>query len=140
MQLSEDGAEQLRAAVGEFVRAVRAHDSMPAGQSAVLGHLARDGELSITALADRARVRHQSMARTVKLLAGQGLLDPVPDEADRRRVVLRLTPDGRTRMDQLRQDRADWIARAAQDRLSPEEQAILFRMPAILAKLVSDSG
>ncbi len=133
----QDAAEELRAAVGQFVRRVREHDTMPAGQSAVLGHLARDGRLSITALAEREQVRHQSMARTVKLLLGQGLLDSIPDEQDRRRVMLQLTPAGAARMDGLRSDRAGWIARAAADRLTAEERAILFRIPGILSKLVA---
>ncbi len=130
-----DDAERLRVAIGAFIRRVRDHDTMPPGQAAVLGHLARDGDLSITDLADREKVRHQSMARTVKLLQGQGLIDVVTDPADRRRVSARITATGRTRLDAERQARAAWIAEAIGSRLTLDEQDLVRRIPGLLEAL-----
>ena len=128
-------AEALRAAVGAFVRQVRSRDTMPAGQAAVLGHLAREGDLSITALAEREGVRHQSMARTVGLLAEHGLVAVVVDERDRRRVSVQLQPDGADRLDRERLQRARAIAQAAAASLTPEESAIAARIPDVLRKI-----
>ena len=128
-------AEELRAAVGEFVRHVRAHDTMPPGQAAVLGHLARAGALSIAELARREHVRHQSMTRTVTLLADQGLVSLGPAETDRRQVVVTIAAEGVRRLDAEREHRAAVIT-AALEKLNGEERAVVARIPAVLRKLV----
>ncbi|MCU1647416.1 MAG: putative MarR-family transcriptional regulator [Nocardia sp.] len=132
-------AEQLRVVVGRFVRGVRSVDTMPAGQATVLGHLRRDGPLAIVALADRERVRHQTMARTVRLLADQGLVDVAADTSDKRRVVVALSAEGSARLDDERTSRAAWIARAAQE-LTDQERTVLKRLPAVLEKLIVGDG
>ncbi len=132
-----DDAERLRVAVGDFVRRARAEDSMPAGQAAVLGHLDRTGPVSITDLAARAGVRHQSMARTVALLHAGGLVTVDSDPHDHRRVRVELTAAGRTRLDADRSRRAGWIAAAAHDHLDADERAVYRQIPAVLAKLSS---
>jgi len=132
---AEVDAEVLRAAVGEFVRWARTGDVMPAGQAAVLGHLARGGALSITDLAARESVRHQSMARTVGLLADQGLLLVEADATDRRRVLVQITEEGLARLGDARRHRAAGIARAMQTQLDDEERAMCRRIPGILDKL-----
>jgi DNA-binding MarR family transcriptional regulator len=128
-------AEQLRIAVGRFVRRIREDDAIPAGQSAVLGHLDRDGELPITELAQRERVRHQSMTQTLKLLQSQELIELISDDKDRRRVLARITAAGRGIIDADRQNRAGRIAQTILDELTPDEQEIVSRIPAILLKL-----
>ncbi|UQU62028.1 MarR family transcriptional regulator [Couchioplanes caeruleus] len=140
MSASEDPvrvAEELRSAMGDFVRHVREHDTMPRSQTAVLGHLDRAGALSIAELARRERVRHQSMTRTVGLLAEQGLVTLGPGEADRRQVVVTVTPEGVRRLDAERRHRAGFIA-AALDTLNGEERAVVARIPAVLRKLMGD--
>ncbi|WP_432571096.1 MarR family winged helix-turn-helix transcriptional regulator [Kineococcus sp. SYSU DK005] len=128
-------AEALRTAVGAFVRRVRSRDTMPVGQAAVLGHLARAGDLSITALAELEGVRHQSMARTVSLLAEQGLVATSVDERDRRRVSVNLLERGAHRLGEERRQRASAIAAATAAALTAEERAIAERIPEILGKI-----
>ena len=130
-------AEDLRTAVGDFVRRMRAADAMPPGQAAVLGHLDRSGPLPITELARREHVRHQSMTRTVGLLAEQGLIALAADEADRRRVLATITAPGADRLRTERERRTAGIARAIREDLDPAEREILARIPAILQKLGS---
>lgn len=132
-----DRAERLRASVGAFVRRARAQDVTPPAQAAVLGHLARGGPMSIAELAAREQVRHQSTARTVGLLAAAGLVTVSPDEADRRRVVVRLSGTGSEQLLQAREQRAGWIARAAEAQLSEDEQALLWRVPELLERLAA---
>ncbi|MFI7530737.1 MarR family winged helix-turn-helix transcriptional regulator [Nocardia salmonicida] len=130
-------AEQLRVAVGRFVRCVRTVDSIPAAQATVLGYLRREGPLAIVALADLEGVRHQTMARTVRLLAEEGLVDVTADTGDKRRVVVSLSVEGSARLDDERTSRGAWIARAAQRELTDQERTLLKRLPAVLEKLVA---
>ncbi|MBB2899353.1 DNA-binding MarR family transcriptional regulator [Kineococcus radiotolerans] len=128
-------AEALRTAVGTFVRQVRSRDTMPLGQAAVLGHLARAGNLPITALAELEGVRHQSMARTVALLVEQGLVATSVDERDRRRVSVGLLGEGARRLGEERWQRANAIATATATALTAEERALAERIPEILGKI-----
>lgn len=134
-----DEAERLRVAVGAFVRRVRTQDQMPAPQASALGHLHREGPLPITTLAERDRVRHQSMARTVKLLRAAGLVDLGSDHLDGRKVVVTITSAGQRALDSERQHRAAFIADQIETSLSAAERLIVGRIPAILDKLARDS-
>ncbi|MFC3741294.1 MarR family winged helix-turn-helix transcriptional regulator [Paractinoplanes deccanensis] len=131
----EELAEALRVAIGDFVRRARAGDRMPPGQAAVLGHLDREGALSIADLARRERVRHQSMTRTVHLLGDQGRVELRPHEADRRQVVVALTAAGREALAAERRHRSAGIASAIRDDLDDEEREIIRRIPEVLRKL-----
>ena len=130
-----DLADGLRAAVGDFVRRVRARDTMPPGQAAVLGHLDRSGPLSIAELARLEQVKHQSMTRTVNLLKDQGLVELGAHPDDRRRVVLTITGDGMRTLERERHSRSAGIARAVRDDLDDEEREIVRRIPEVLRKL-----
>jgi DNA-binding MarR family transcriptional regulator len=128
-------AEELRAAIGDFVRRVRVHAEMPPGQAAALGHLDRTGPLSIAELARLERVKHQSMTRTVGLLSEQGWVTLAPHEQDRRQVVVTATAAGRAVLNDERDARAALIDRALRASLTAEELAVLARVPAILRKV-----
>ena len=132
-------AEQLRVAVGSFVREARNRDSLPGAQAAALGHLLREGELSITALAERERVRHQSMARTVALLTTADLTSTRPDPEDGRRVLVTITRPGRTLLIDERRKRSRWIAEAMQQALTDDDRTLLAHVPDLFNKLVNDS-
>lgn len=138
--LDLDLADNLRAAVGDFVRRGRRDDRMPQGQAAVLGYLDRTGPMSIADLARLEHVKHQSMTRTVSLLHDQGLVALAKDEQDRRQIVVAITPDGRSALDEERHRRASRIARAIRDDLTDEEREIVRRLPDILRKLHPDDG
>jgi len=130
-----DLAEEVRAAIGDFVRRVRVNDRLPPGQAAVLGHLDRTGPLSIADLARREQVKHQSMTRTVNLLHARGDVTLDPDEQDRRRVVVKISAEGSRTLNDERDHRVSAIARALREQLDEEERAIVRRIPEILRKL-----
>ena len=130
-----DLAEEVRAAIGDFVRRVRVNDRLPSGQAAVLGHLDRTGPLSIADLARREQVKHQSMTRTVNLLHARGDVTLDPDEQDRRRVVVKISAEGSRTLNDERDHRVSAIARALREQLDEEERAIVRRIPEILRKL-----
>jgi DNA-binding MarR family transcriptional regulator len=138
--LDLDLADELRAAVGEFVRRGRRDDRMPQGQAAVLGYLDRGGAMSIAELARLEQVKHQSMTRTVNLLSDQGLVALAKDELDRRQIVVAITPAGERALGEERYRRASRIARAIRDDLTDGEQEIVRQLPEILRKLRPDAS
>jgi DNA-binding MarR family transcriptional regulator len=130
-----DLAEELRAAIGDFVRRTRRHDSMRPGQAAVLGHLDRSGPLSIAELARAEQVRHQSMTRTVNLLCDNDFVHLAPAPNDRRQVLVTITPTGGRALGDERRRRASAVARAIRRDLTDEERELIRRVPEILRKL-----
>ncbi len=130
-----DLAEDLRAAIGDFVRQVRVHDRMPANQAAVLGHLDRGGSLSIADLARLEQMKHQSMTRTVHLLEGRDLLELAPHPQDRRQHQAAITAHGRAALAAERSHRAAGIAQSLRTALTEEERETVRRLPEILRKL-----
>jgi len=128
-------AEDLRAAVGGFVRRIRPFATIPPGQASVLGYLDRTGALSIAELARLDEVRHQSMTRTVNLLADRELVVVGPVDTDRRKVAVTITDRGRRQLAEQRHTRASVIAEALRSRLDEQELAIVSRIPGILGKI-----
>ncbi len=75
---------------------------------AILRHLADTGPLTVTEMARHLERSQAATSEIIARLVGRGLLDRMPDERDRRRVLVWLTPAGRE------------MLHAAQEVLSPE--------------------
>jgi DNA-binding MarR family transcriptional regulator len=125
-------AEQLRAVIGRLVRSARQVDTVPAGEAAVLGELARGGPQSTAQLAERRKVRHQSIAKIVSRLDAAELVAKVPHATDRRTTLLSITPLGLAALSAERSQRSDWLAGAIHDELGPAERQRLAESVALL--------
>lgn len=133
-------AAELRQAVGQLVRRAREEDEVPAARLAVLGHLDRDGPLTVTELAARQRIRQQSVSRTVGDLLADGLLQRLPDPDDGRKHRLSLSAGGSALLGEERARRQDWLAEAMRARLSPVERRRLAAAVELLARLAEREG
>jgi len=71
-------------------------------QYTALTVLERHSDLTAAHLARHSFVTAQTMADMVTSLLGQGLIERHRDPADRRRLVIALTPEGRRLLEQLR--------------------------------------
>lgn len=128
-------ASELRGVLGQLWRRLRAEHGFPLSQGAVLGRLDRDGVQSVSDLALAERVRPQSMAQTVGDLEADRLVSRSPDPDDRRRALVDLTAEGREALAADRRRRDGWLARAIDEDLTPEQQALLRDAVELLRKL-----
>ncbi|AZQ70220.1 MarR family transcriptional regulator [Streptomyces luteoverticillatus] len=128
-------AEELRLVIGRLVRTVRAVDTMPSGEATVLGYVDRDGPLTTADVAHQWGVSHQSAARAVKDLLGQGLLHAEAHPSDGRKLLLRLTPEGSDRLAEERRRRADRLGTAITEALAPDEREALAKALSLLSRL-----
>ena len=128
-------ASDLRVVLGQLIRRLRAEHRFPLSQGAVLGRLDRDGPQSVSDLATKERVRHQSMTQTVKDLESDGYVERRPDPDDRRRAVVGLTDAGRATLEQDRRHREGWLAEALEERLSADERRVIEEAVEILRRL-----
>jgi DNA-binding MarR family transcriptional regulator len=127
-------ASELRVVLGRLVRRLRAENTFPVTQVAVLARLERDGPQTTSALAAAERVRPQSMAQTVAELQTAGFVARRPDPIDGRRVLIELSVPGLAALLEDRQGRESWLA-AAMAELTPEERKALDRAVPILQRL-----
>jgi DNA-binding MarR family transcriptional regulator len=127
-------SSELRLALGQLTRRLRAEHGFPLTQGSVLGSLDREGPQSISDLAAGARMRPQSMAQTVRELEDRGLVERRPDPCDKRRAFVELTAAGRETLATERARREGWLARALED-LSDEERALLRDAAPLLHRL-----
>jgi DNA-binding MarR family transcriptional regulator len=132
---AERDAGELRVVLGRLVRRLRAEHRFPISQGAVLGRLDREGARTTSDLAKAERVRPQSMAQIVGELEDRGLVSRRQDPDDGRRILIELTEDGREEIGEARRDRDDWLARAIDEELSPEETVTLFEAVELLDRL-----
>ena len=93
----DDTAAELRLSVFRLarrLRGARAVDAMSDAQLGVLAALRVHGRHTLSRLAERERVTAPTMSAMINGLAEQGYVVRIPDEEDRRRVHVEITPQG----------------------------------------------
>lgn len=131
-------AGELRITLGKLIRRVReqAHPGdFTAAQKSVLLRLDRDGPATVSALARAESVRPQSMRITVAGLEAMKAVRGKPDPTDGRQTLVDLTPGFRKSLKESRTAKEDWLVRALQAQLSPQEQAELAAAVKLLQRL-----
>jgi DNA-binding MarR family transcriptional regulator len=134
-------SQAVRAVVGRLRRRIRAASDtgdLSLTQASVLARLTDNEGLTVSALASVEGMRHQSMASTVAVLAGRGLVERHPDPGDRRRVLIALTPQGRRQAEEGRQARGEWLAAELQRKCTEEERQTVIAAMAVLERLAHD--
>jgi DNA-binding MarR family transcriptional regulator len=131
-------AGELRISVGKLIRRLReqAHPGdFTSAQKSVLLRLDRDGPATVSTLARAESVRPQSMRITVAGLESIGAISGEPDPADGRKTLIALTPTFRKTIKASRAAKEDWLFRALQAQLSPQEQDELASAVKLLQRL-----
>ena len=129
-------AEQLRSAVGRFVRAVRSgSETVTTAQGEVMAQLARGGPATVTALALQRGVKHQSMRLIVARLVEQGVLALQTNPHDGRSHLVALTHKGQAQVKAEQAARADYLAHLLASRLSADERYMLGQAIGLLDRL-----
>jgi DNA-binding MarR family transcriptional regulator len=132
-------AVELHTLSGKLKRRLREQASagdLTPSQISVLAHLDRNGPTTVTALARAEGVRSQSMGATIAVLEAASLVKGSPDPEDGRQTILSLTPACRELIRSGRAARQDWLLRAIQTKLTPQEQAQLAAAMKLLNRLV----
>ncbi|MEO7236514.1 MAG: MarR family transcriptional regulator [Lapillicoccus sp.] len=131
-------ATDLRLACMRISRRVRfesSHDVAP-HQFSVLCRL-EETPRTPGELADIERVAKPSMTRTVGALVERGLVLRQPDPTDGRQVILSISDEGRRSVRAIRRKRDAWMASRVV-LLTPQEQDVLVRATAILARVAGE--
>jgi DNA-binding MarR family transcriptional regulator len=134
-------ARALRRGITELYRRLRAermsHGLSPSKLS-ILGRLALNGPLTVTALAAKERVQPQSLTRTLADLEESKLIVRRQDQVDRRQSLAEITRLGEELLRNDARRQAAWLATAMSSLLTPAERELL-RVAAQLMRQLADA-
>ena len=106
-------------------------------QYRVLGILA-EGSAAASGLADRLAVRRPSITALIDGLVARGLVDRRQEDADRRRVALRLTDDGIRTLGEADRAVDDYLVSIA-GHLNDKDEAMALRSLELWARAMTES-
>jgi DNA-binding MarR family transcriptional regulator len=128
MSSADVAAHEIRTSLFRLVRRLR--QERPEGELSysqfnVLGWLEREGAMTNADLAAAERVTPQTMMRATTDLVASGFISRADNPADRRQVLLEITPAGATLVREDRRRRDTFLAKAMDSTLTPTEQELL---------------
>jgi DNA-binding MarR family transcriptional regulator len=138
MRSSTANATELRESIMALTRQLRRHrpdNGLPLTQMQVLGEVGRAGVTTPAELAARLQVRVQSLTDAINELEAHALVTRRPDDDDRRRQLIELTPEGATLLEADRAERDEWLNSAMRETLTGLEFDLLMLVAPVLRKL-----
>jgi DNA-binding MarR family transcriptional regulator len=133
-------ANALHSAALRLLRRARTADvgmDLDGPRASALSVLVFGGEMPIGRLANAEQVSAPAITKTVAALEAEGLVERVRSADDRRVVLVRATPDGRTRLEQGRAARVRIVADLLAG-LSDRDRSILDRATVIIARCLAE--
>ena len=133
-----EAASALRGSIARLMRRLRLErpeKALSLFKLSILGTLYRSGPVTATDLATRERIRPQSLTRLLANLEEQGFVSKETDGADRRRLLIVITPEGKKSLIASVRQQEAWLAAEMTRRLSPAERKILLDASRLLDRL-----
>jgi DNA-binding MarR family transcriptional regulator len=135
-------AASLRITLNRIVKVMRRETrndgQLSLTERSTLGLLYPDVQLAPTDIARTERVTAQSISQVVNHLVELNFVARTPSADDGRKTLLSLTDAGRARVEQARQEKQEWLAKALHERVSKAEKDLLVDALLILTKLVDE--
>jgi DNA-binding MarR family transcriptional regulator len=98
---------------------------IPISQLAVLGRIIDEGPTTAAALAAGEHVTQQAIAQSLATLKERGLVEKQTDPSDGRKSLVTATAAGRKLREAIHASREEWLAKAIDAAVKPEERPLL---------------
>jgi len=131
-------ATDLRESMMAVTRQMRRHrpdHGLTLSQLELLSEVSRVGVSTPAEVAARLHVRVQSLTDSLNELVQRGLLTRRPDDDDRRRQLIEITPEGAALLREDRAERDAWLNATMRENLSDLEFNLLVLVAPVLRKL-----
>ena len=135
---AQSAATELRESMMAVTRQMRRHrpdHGLTLSQLELLGEVSRTGVTTPAELGIRLHVRVQSLTDSINELVSRGLIARRPDQTDRRRQLIEITPAGTALLDADRAERDAWLHATMRDNLSELEFDLVMLVAPVLRKL-----
>lgn len=131
-----DLADRLRVAIGRLARRLRQQSlgGLTPSQASILATLDKNGEMSMSSLAELESISRPSATGIVGRLEGKGLVTRSPNPDDLRSALVAISSDARILLDKRRQLRTAYLA-ARLDDLDEDERMALSRAVELLERI-----
>jgi DNA-binding MarR family transcriptional regulator len=137
-------AASLRSTLNRIVKIMRRETrndgQLSLTERSTLGLLYPNIQLAPSDIARTEKVTTQSMSQVVNHLVELDFIARTPSADDGRKTILSLTNAGRLRVEQARQEKQEWLAKALHERVSETEKDLLKDALKILTKLVDETS
>ena len=104
-------------------------------QVSIFSRLVHEGPVTAASLAAAEHVSQQAIAQSLAGLKTGGLVSVKPDPADGRKSLLEVTAAGRALYETILASRDDWLIRAIESAVNPDERASLDQAIKLLERL-----
>jgi DNA-binding MarR family transcriptional regulator len=108
---------------------------IPISQLAVLGRIIDEGPTTAAALAAAEHVTQQAIAQSLATLKERGLVEKHGDPSDGRKSLVSATAAGRKLRETIAASREEWITRAIDAAVKPEERPLLKEAIEVLERI-----
>jgi DNA-binding MarR family transcriptional regulator len=123
------------------LRSERPEGAAPLSLLSLLGTLHRLGEMPAARLAAEERLQPQSLTRMIGILEENDWIARRRSDADRREILIAITPEGKRVLSRDIEARRVWLEGAMADTLDERQCAVLMEAAEIMLKLAgSDHG
>lgn len=135
-------AARLRTVIHRLVKLLRrethGEGRLSLTERSVMGSLYQQGEMPPSALAQLEKVTTQSMSQIINNLYKLDLISKTPSGDDKRKVLLSLTPAGRNYVEDNRQRKQEWLAKALYEKVGADEKVRLMDALQILTRIIDE--
>jgi DNA-binding MarR family transcriptional regulator len=138
MEIAANLRTSLHRLVKLMRRQTRNEGQLSLTERSALGLLYPDRQLAPSDIARAEKVTTQSMSQVVNHLAELGFIARAPSAEDGRKVLISLTAMGRLRVEQARQEKQEWLARALHEKVTAKEKELLVDALHIITKLIDE--
>jgi DNA-binding MarR family transcriptional regulator len=108
---------------------------IPISQLAVLGRIIDEGPTTAAALAAGEHVTQQAIAQSLATLKERGLVEKQTDPSDGRKSLVTATAAGVKLRDGITASREEWLTRAIDAAVRPEERPLLAEAIGLLERI-----
>lgn len=132
-------ASSLRTVTSKLFKRLRQEintaDNLSITEVTTLSYLYTSGSLFPSEMADIVKIKAQSMSQILNRMEAMDLIIKTPSETDKRKVSVSLTPFGKKKVEETRDERDEWLNRAIEYHLSATEKKLLQDAVALMDKI-----
>jgi len=133
-------ASELRTVVTRLIKKLRKQsstaDKLSLTERSIIALLDKHVELLPNELAAMEKITTQSMSQILSKLQQMDLIKRRISETDKRKAIITLSDMGRTLLNQIRNERNEWLNKALEATCTTEEKELLKQAIGPLTKLV----